>query len=107
MTIRVTRKTARLLRVLLNVHADREYAKKASPHAVYHMSSMKIMEEARIGSGTFYPLIARLERHHWVEGEWEVLPEGTNRPRRRYYHLTEAGVIAARGALREDEASTE
>lgn len=100
MTIRITRKTARVLRVLLNVHADREYAAKAG--GSFNMSSRSMMEEARISVSSFYVLMDRLEQHGWIEGEWEVVPKGVNRPRRRFYHLTESGVIAARAAIKDD-----
>lgn len=101
-SIRVTRKTARLLRVLLVVHVQREYAK--SINGEFHMPSREMMEIARLGVGSFYPLTARLEACGWVKGEWEEVPEGENRPRRYFYHLTEPGVIAARQAVQEDSA---
>lgn len=101
--MRVTRKTARLLRVLLNVHADREYAAKAAKGASYHKNNRAIMEEAHISASSFYVLMDRLERHGWVEGEWEVAPGG-RKPRRRFYHLTEPGVDAARAAIRQRNA---
>jgi hypothetical protein len=103
-TFRVTRKTARLLRVLLNVHADRKYAAKAG--ATFHMSSRSMMEEARISVSSFYVLMDRLEQNGWVEGEWGVVPAGVTRPRPRYYHLTEQGVTWARAALQHRERPT-
>jgi PadR family transcriptional regulator, regulatory protein PadR len=52
-------------------------------------------------AGTIYPIIARLERAGWLEGEWEDpsrhVTEG--RPRRRYYRLTRDGAEQARTAL--------
>lgn len=91
MTVRITRKTTRLLRAMLAVRG-----------APFPVKSLDLMRNARIGSGSFYPIIARLEREGWVEGEWEVLPEDATRPRRRYYHLTETGVTAARAATQRD-----
>jgi DNA-binding PadR family transcriptional regulator len=45
---------------------------------------------------TVYRVLDRLEDAGWITGSWEVLPAGQNRPRRRYYRLTAAGVEAAR-----------
>ncbi|WP_205718269.1 PadR family transcriptional regulator [Actinomadura sp. WMMA1423] len=50
----------------------------------------RICEEAGIGSGTVYPILERLEQAGWIEGEWERgQPE--DRPRRRFYRLTNVG----------------
>lgn len=94
--VRVNRKTARLLRILLATDGTRRIL---DPD--YHMPSTRLMNEAGVGSGSFYPIIARLERHGWVEGEWEVVPDGVNRPRRRFYHLTDTGVTFAERTLLE------
>lgn len=55
-----------------------------------------------IGSGTLYPLLARLENASWVKSEWEdVEPSEAGRPRKRFYRLTGQGQIRARKALAE------
>jgi DNA-binding PadR family transcriptional regulator len=47
-----------------------------------------------------HPILARLERLHWVESRWEDIdPQVEGRPARRYYRLTAAGVEQARAAL--------
>jgi len=101
MTVRVTHKTARLLKQLLVIDKLRKLA--ADTDSAYHMPSREIMERAGVGSGSFYPIMSRLEAAGWVEYEWEVVPEGRNRPRRLFYHLTEPGVIAARSAVKQDD----
>ncbi|WP_410812891.1 PadR family transcriptional regulator [Micromonospora sp. 067-2] len=51
--------------------------------------------------GTIYPILVAFEAAGWLasraEDEVDVRVEG--RPRRRYYRLTAAGVIAGRAAL--------
>jgi len=42
----------------------------------------------RLGEGTLYPALHRLERAGLVEGRWEQLPSGQDR---RYYSLTPKG----------------
>lgn len=38
-----------------------------------------------------YVQLARLEAECVVTSEWEVLPDGVDRPRRRFYRLTDTG----------------
>lgn len=45
-------------------------------------------EALRIGQGSLYPALQRLQERGWVEGEWKVT--GENR-RAKYYELTSAG----------------
>jgi DNA-binding PadR family transcriptional regulator len=60
-----------------------------------------------IGSGTLYPLLARLEAAGWVKSEWEeVNPSKVGRPRRRFYKLTGQGQARANRALAELQTST-
>ncbi len=42
----------------------------------------------RLGEGTLYPALHRLERADLVDGRWERLPNGQER---RYYSLTRRG----------------
>ncbi len=43
-------------------------------------------------TGTMYPLLMRLEEAKWLTSEWEELdPSEAQRPRRRYYSMTEKG----------------
>lgn len=55
------------------------------------LSGYPVMRLAQTGAGTVYILLARLERLGWVSSEWEVLPFGEDRPRRRFYALTPEG----------------
>jgi PadR family transcriptional regulator len=57
-------------------------------------------------SGTIHPILARLESVGWANSDWEDIdPSAENRPRRRYYRLTENGVQAARLALARADAA--
>jgi len=51
---------------------------------------LRICQETRLGSGTVYPLLQRLEKAGWIKGSWEDDPPD-NRPRRRSYELTGLG----------------
>lgn len=63
-------------------------------------SGAEISREAKVGSGTLYPILARLEEAGWFTSEWEAIdPREEGRPRRRYYTITATGQSAAREAL--------
>jgi PadR family transcriptional regulator, regulatory protein PadR len=65
-------------------------------------SGAQISKATKIGSGTMYPLLQRLEMAKWIEGEWEnVDPSDVGRPKRRFYKLTPMGQVGAREALAE------
>ncbi len=65
-------------------------------------SGAEISKGALIGSGTMYPMLARLETAGWLKGDWEdVNPKEAGRPRRRLYSLTTAGRARARAAFAE------
>ncbi|HEY6734263.1 MAG TPA: PadR family transcriptional regulator [Roseiarcus sp.] len=65
-------------------------------------SGAQISKATKIGSGTMYPLLQRLELAKWVEGEWEDIdPSVAGRPKRRFYKLTPMGQVGAREALAE------
>jgi DNA-binding PadR family transcriptional regulator len=65
-------------------------------------SGAEISRALGIGSGTLYPLLARLENANWVRSEWEqVDPSEVGRPRKRFYKLTGQGQTRARKALAE------
>ena len=59
----------------------------------------QIMKSLRRSGPVVYSALDRLEDAHWITSEWEVLPPGEHRARRRYYHLTAAGVEAAKRQL--------
>jgi PadR family transcriptional regulator, regulatory protein PadR len=66
------------------------------------LAGSDIWKKTGILSGTLYPVLMRLERAGWLEGEWEVLdPHDTGRPRKRLYRLTGLGYNKSRSALAE------
>jgi DNA-binding PadR family transcriptional regulator len=63
-------------------------------------SGTEITKATKIGSGSLYPLLAKLEAAKWLTPEWEKIdPSEAGRPRRRYYKLTAIGARRARNAL--------
>jgi PadR family transcriptional regulator PadR len=63
-------------------------------------SGAEIAKATKVGSGTLYPLLARLEAAGWFTSRWEdVDPHEAGRPRRRLYKLTGVGQRKARRAL--------
>lgn len=63
-------------------------------------SGAAISKATGVGAGTLYPMLGRLEKAKWIEGEWEKIdPKEEGRPRRRFYSLTGIGVTRARSAL--------
>lgn len=44
-----------------------------------------------ISEGSIYPILLRLQKEDLIEGNMQASPSG---PRRKYYHLTEAGHLA-------------
>lgn len=63
------------------------------------LSGYPLAKAARISGGAVYVALVALERDESVTSRWEILPEGVVRPRRRYYQLTDAGVVRARELL--------
>ncbi|MFC7869446.1 PadR family transcriptional regulator [Streptomyces murinus] len=60
----------------------------------------ELMKAARVGSGSLYPAITRMEKAGWVLSEDEdVDPRKQGRPARRYYSMTGKGVREAHLAL--------
>jgi PadR family transcriptional regulator PadR len=60
------------------------------------LSGAEISKKTKLGSGTMYPLLQRLEIAKWIIGNWEdVDPSEVGRPKRRLYKLTRAGQAAA------------
>ena len=85
--VRLTGPTLKLLKLMLE-----EPAKKRS--------GAEVSREAKIGSGTLYPLLVRLERVGWLISEWEQIdPKEAGRPRKRYYRLSAIGYNKAREVL--------
>lgn len=85
--IRLTQPTLRVLRLFLE--------KPREPR-----SGADIAKATRVGSGTLYPMLARLENAGWLESEWELIdPSTAGRPRRRFYKLSGVGFRNAYSAL--------
>ena len=65
----------------------------AGPSGSY---GLEIIAEAKVGAGTAYPMLTRLEELGWLESQWEDIdPTAAGRPARRYYQLTATGRIEA------------
>jgi PadR family transcriptional regulator, regulatory protein PadR len=87
MPIRITVAVAAVLQVFLDDVAQPRYG-------------YELMRATGFASGKLYPILARLETHGWLSGEFEqVDPVAAGRPPRRWYRLTEEGTAAARYEL--------
>ncbi len=65
-------------------------------------SGAEIFAVTKVGSGTLYPMLARLEDAGWLTSRWETIdPAEAGRPRRRYYSLTGLGQARAQAVLTE------
>lgn len=52
----------------------------------------EIIEQGKLGAGTVYPMLTRLEDSGWIESRWEEIDAAAaGRPARRYYKLTPTG----------------
>jgi DNA-binding PadR family transcriptional regulator len=80
-SIRVTTATLKVLDALANASQESE------------MFGLRICKQAGLGSGTVYPVLDRLERAGWIEGEWED-EQPAGRPKRRRYTMTRVGAEA-------------
>jgi DNA-binding PadR family transcriptional regulator len=85
--VRLTQPTLKVLRFLLEKPREGR-------------SGAEMSKATTVGSGTLYPMLARLEGAGWLTSEWEVIdPSEAGRPRRRFYKLTAVGQNNARAAL--------
>jgi PadR family transcriptional regulator len=64
---------------------------------------LRLCEQTGYGSGTVYPALDKLLRAGWITDRWEE-PQPADRPRRRFYDLTEGGRAAYQEALAAREA---
>jgi len=86
-TLRLSQPALRVLRLLLEKPDEAR-------------SGAEISRLTKVGSGTLYPLLARLETAGWLSSSWEAIdPREAGRPRRRFYRLKAMGVRSARAAL--------
>ena len=87
--VRLTQPTLKVLRFLFEKPREER-------------SGAEISRATKVGSGTLYPMLARLESARWLVSEWEVIdPQEAGRPRRRFYKLTPLGQNNAHSALAE------
>jgi PadR family transcriptional regulator len=85
--VRLTQPTLKVLRFLLETPREGR-------------SGAEMAKATKVGSGTLYPMLARLEAAGWLTSEWEAIdPSEAGRPRRRFYKLTAVGQNNARRAL--------
>jgi PadR family transcriptional regulator PadR len=85
--IRLTQPALRILRFLM-----------ATPRE--GRSGAEMSRATKVGSGTLYPLLARLETAGWLTSEWEKSnPSKLGRPRQRFYKLSAVGYRNAHAAL--------
>lgn len=89
---RVSLQTLKVLKVMME-----------NPTSDYY--GLELTERAGIKSGTLYPVLIRLERHGWLESDWENIdPRVAGRRPRRYYRLTPFGLKRAREELTDNQA---
>ena len=85
--VRLTQPTLKVLRFLLEKPREGR-------------SGAEMSKATKVGSGTLYPMLARLEAAGWLTSEWEgINPSEAGRPRRRFYTVTAVGQNNARAAL--------
>lgn len=85
--VRLTQPALKVLRFLMETPRDGR-------------SGAEMSKATKVGSGTLYPMLARLETAGWLTSEWEVIdPSEAGRPRRRFYRLTGNGQRNAHAAL--------
>ena len=66
------------------------------------VSGADIARAIKLGSGTLYPILDRLEKAGWLVSEWEgAEPSDLHRPRRRLYRITGLGQQHANKAFQE------
>lgn len=65
------------------------------------MYGLEIIRDAKLKSGTVYPILQRMVEHGWCEATWEDpdLALAQKRTRRRYYTLTTLGAAQAAQAM--------
>jgi PadR family transcriptional regulator PadR len=67
---------------------------------------LALIDHTGVKAGTLYPILSRLEKDGWVEGQWEQIDEAAaGRRRRRYYRLTGLGEREAWPILAETAAA--
>jgi len=84
MAVRVTVAVAAVLQIFLDDVAEPRYG-------------YELMRATGFASGKLYPILARLENDGWLDAQFEQIDAAqAGRPPRRWYRLTDDGLIAAR-----------
>ena len=92
--LRLTQPTLKVLRFLLEQPREGR-------------AGAEISKVTKVGSGTLYPMLVRLEAAGWLNSEWEVInPSEAGRPRRRFYKLTAVGQTNGHAALADLQVAT-
>lgn len=67
-----------------------------------YIYGFSLMEMTGLPSGTVYPAMRRLERDGLIQSKWEAQKIATaeQRPPRKYYKLTRAGMITLEASLK-------
>src|SRR5258708_32602464 len=60
------------------------------------MHGFAIAQEAGRPTGSFRPILFRMERAGWVDSRWEAEHPEPGKPRRRFYRLNPTGLAASR-----------
>src|SRR3954467_10841984 len=85
--VRLTGPSLRVLRFFMEAPRERR-------------SGAEMSKATKVGSGTLYPMLARLEAAGWLTREWEGIDSReAGRPRRGFFRLTAGGQNSARVAL--------
>jgi DNA-binding PadR family transcriptional regulator len=84
---KLSTEASRVLMVLLDAPREETYG-------------FELTRVAGLPSGTVYPILRRLEDMGWITSRWEMIDEPhQGRRRRRYYRLTDEGVLKSRQAV--------
>ncbi|WP_435209414.1 PadR family transcriptional regulator [Micromonospora sp. bgisy143] len=85
---RVTQPTLDVLAALINADG-------------FELHGWAIIKEAQLRGPTVYKVLERLTAAKLVTARWELEHPDGNKPRRRFYQLTDAGAARARALLAE------
>lgn len=87
--VKLTLRSAQIVRIFLE---DPEHPR----------FGLELMRYAKMGAGTLYPILAKLEAAGWLARQQEdIEPSVEGRPRRMLYRLAPDAVVRARATLME------
>ena len=71
-------------------------------HPKVEVFGLELIDALGQPAGTIYPILKRLEKSGWIEGDWESMDKkDKGRRRRRYYKLTKEGKSDGKKQLKE------